>query len=75
MAAIISDNELGEAQSLGWADLTRKVASPALTLRELGVEQGDRVPAAKFCRDTPTEAGNLPKDDFSEIYRAQGQFF
>ena len=45
MPAIISDNELGEARELSWPELRRQVASVALTLKELGVERGDRVAA------------------------------
>jgi acetoacetyl-CoA synthetase len=43
--AIVSENELGEIREIGWRDLERQVASCALTLRELGVERGDRVAA------------------------------
>ncbi len=43
--AIVSENELGEIRELGWHELKRQVASFALTLRELGVERGDRVAA------------------------------
>jgi len=49
--AIIADNELGEARELSWPELKRQVASLALTLRELGVEQGDRV--AAYLPNTP----------------------
>lgn len=43
--AIICENELGEVQTLGWAEMKRKTASFALTLKSLGVERGDRVVA------------------------------
>ncbi len=43
--AIISDNELGEVRELSWPELQRQVASLALTLREAGVQRGDRVAA------------------------------
>jgi len=45
MPAIISDNELGQIRELSWPELRRQVASLALTLRELGVQRGDRVAA------------------------------
>lgn len=45
LPAIISDNERGEARELSWPELRRQVASVALTLRELGVQRGDRVAA------------------------------
>jgi len=45
MPAIISDNELGEVREMSWPELRRQVAAFALTLRELGVERGDRVAA------------------------------
>jgi acetoacetyl-CoA synthetase len=43
--AIVSDNELGQARELGWAELQRQVASLALRLRAAGVGRGDRVAA------------------------------
>ncbi|MCH8180140.1 MAG: acetoacetate--CoA ligase [Proteobacteria bacterium] len=43
--AIVSENELGEVRELSWPELRRQVASLALTLRELGVQRGDRVAA------------------------------
>jgi acetoacetyl-CoA synthetase len=43
--AIVSDNELGQARELSWPELRRQVASLALSLRELGVQKGDRVAA------------------------------
>jgi acetoacetyl-CoA synthetase len=43
--AIVSENELGETREMSWRELKRQVASFALTLRELGVERGDRVAA------------------------------
>ncbi len=45
MPAIVSDNELGEVREMSWPELRRQVASLALTLRELGVQRGDRVAA------------------------------
>ena len=45
MAAIVSDNELGQVRELSWPELKRQVASVALTLRSLGVQRGDRVAA------------------------------
>lgn len=43
--AIVSENELGEIREMSWRELQRQVASFALSLRELGVERGDRVAA------------------------------
>ena len=43
--AIIAENELGEVQQMSWPELGRQVASLALTLRDLGIERGDRVAA------------------------------
>jgi acetoacetyl-CoA synthetase len=43
--AIIADNELGEAREVSWPTLKRQIASMALTLRDLGVQRGDRVVA------------------------------
>lgn len=43
--AIIAENELGEVRQVSWPELRRQVASMAITLRELGVESGDRVVA------------------------------
>ena len=43
--AIVSDNEQGQAREMSWPELRRQVASLALTLRELGVQRGDRVAA------------------------------
>ncbi len=43
MPAIVSDNERGEAREMSWPELKRQVASLALTLRDLGVQRGDRV--------------------------------
>jgi acetoacetyl-CoA synthetase len=45
MNAIISENERGEVQELSWPDLKSQIASLALTLREMGVQRGDRVAA------------------------------
>lgn len=45
MPAIVSDNELGEVREMSWPELRRQVASLALTLRELGVQRGDRIAA------------------------------
>ena len=43
--AIVSENELGEVREVPWPELRRQVASLALTLREMGVQRGDRVAA------------------------------
>jgi acetoacetyl-CoA synthetase len=43
--AIVSENELGEIREMSWPELKRQVASLAVTLRDLGVERGDRVAA------------------------------
>ncbi len=43
--AILSNNELGETREMSWPELKRQVASMALTLRNLGVQRGDRVVA------------------------------
>jgi acetoacetyl-CoA synthetase len=43
--AIISEDEAGSVQTIGWAELRRRVASLALTLRDAGVRRGDRVAA------------------------------
>ncbi|MFX8393286.1 AMP-binding protein, partial [Acinetobacter baumannii] len=45
MPAVICENELGEVRELSWPDLRRQVASLALTLRDMGVQRGDRVAA------------------------------
>jgi len=45
MSAIISEDELGHVREMSWPELKRQVASAALTLRELGVQRGDRVAA------------------------------
>ncbi len=45
MAAIVSENELGEIHALSWPDLKDRVACLALSLREMGVQRGDRVAA------------------------------
>ncbi len=45
MAAIVSDNELGEVREMSWPELRRQVAAVALTLKSLGVQRGDRVAA------------------------------
>jgi len=45
MLAIVSENEQGWVREISWPELKRQVASLALTLRELGVERGDRVAA------------------------------
>jgi acetoacetyl-CoA synthetase len=45
MMAIISENELGEVRELSWPELKSQVASLAITLREMGVQRGDRVAA------------------------------
>ena len=43
--AIVSQNELGIVRHTSWPELRRQVASLAITLRQLGVERGDRVAA------------------------------
>ncbi|MGC4061124.1 MAG: acetoacetate--CoA ligase [Aquabacterium sp.] len=43
--AIVGDDELEQARELSWPELRRQVASLALSLRELGVQKGDRVAA------------------------------
>jgi acetoacetyl-CoA synthetase len=43
--AIVSDNEQAQVRELSWPELRRQVASLALTLRDLGVQRGDRVAA------------------------------
>ena len=43
--AIVSEDEQGWIRELGWPELKRQVASLALTLREHGVQRGDRVVA------------------------------
>ena len=43
--AIICENEAGDVSTLGWAEMKRKAASLALTLKSLGVVRGDRVAA------------------------------
>ena len=45
MMAIVSENELGEVRELSWPELKSQVASLAITLREMGVQRGDRVAA------------------------------
>lgn len=45
LAGIISENELGEVRELSWPELKSQVASLALSLREMGVQRGDRVAA------------------------------
>jgi acetoacetyl-CoA synthetase len=45
MAAIVSENELGQIREMSWPQLRQQVASLALSLRELGVQRGDRVAA------------------------------
>ncbi len=45
MMAIVSENELGEIRELSWPELKSQVASLAITLREMGVQRGDRVAA------------------------------
>ena len=45
MAAIISENEIAQVRELSWPDLKSQVASLAISLREMGVERGDRVAA------------------------------
>jgi len=45
MLAIVSDDERGMARELSWPALLRQVASVALTLKDRGVQRGDRVAA------------------------------
>ena len=45
MAAIISEDELGNVSELSWPELKSQVASLAIRLQEMGVERGDRVAA------------------------------
>jgi acetoacetyl-CoA synthetase len=45
LPAIVSDDEEGRVRELSWPELRRQVASFALSLRELGVQPGDRVAA------------------------------
>jgi len=45
VSAIISDNEQGLAREMSWPELQRQVASMALSLKDLGVQRGDRVAA------------------------------
>jgi non-ribosomal peptide synthetase component F len=50
-AAIVFGNERGERLELSWDELRRQVAGVAATLRELGVQRGDRV--AGFIANRP----------------------
>jgi acetoacetyl-CoA synthetase len=43
--AIVSDNERGQAREMSWPELSRQVASMASSLKDLGVQRGDRVAA------------------------------
>jgi len=43
--AIVCENELGQITQLSWRELERQAISLALTLRESGVQRGDRVAA------------------------------
>ena len=43
--AVIAEDEVGNNRSISWPELRRQVASFALSLKELGVERGDRVVA------------------------------
>ncbi len=45
LMAIVSENELGEVRELSWPELKSQVASLAVSLREMGVQRGDRVAA------------------------------
>jgi acetoacetyl-CoA synthetase len=45
MLAIVSDDERGDVRELTWPELLRQVASVALTLKDMGVQRGDRVAA------------------------------
>jgi acetoacetyl-CoA synthetase len=42
-AAVVAVTEPGDAQSLSWGELESQVAAVAATLREIGVNSGDRV--------------------------------
>src|SRR5271163_81887 len=43
LPAIVSENEAGEIREIDWPELKRQVAAFALSLRNLGIERGDRV--------------------------------
>lgn len=43
--AIIAEDERGPVETVGWAELRRRVAALAIALRKLGVGRGDRVVA------------------------------
>ncbi len=43
--AIISEDERGRVRVLGWPELRRQVASLALSMKDMGVQRGDRVAA------------------------------
>ncbi|MBI5258112.1 MAG: acetoacetate--CoA ligase [Burkholderiales bacterium] len=45
LPAIVSEDERGVVREMAWPELRRQVASLALTLRERGVQRGDRVAA------------------------------
>jgi acetoacetyl-CoA synthetase len=45
MPAIVSEDEEGRIRELGWPELKRQAAALALTLKERGVQRGDRVVA------------------------------
>ncbi len=45
MAAIVSEDEEGRIRELSWPELKRQAAALAVTLRERGVQRGDRVVA------------------------------
>jgi acetoacetyl-CoA synthetase len=45
MAAIICEDEAGNVRTLSWRQLQQQAVALAVTLRELGVERGDRVAA------------------------------
>ncbi|RFU48278.1 acetoacetate--CoA ligase [Paraburkholderia sp. DHOC27] len=45
MPAIVSEDEQGRVRELSWRELKRQAAALALTLREQGVQRGDRVVA------------------------------
>lgn len=45
MPAILAENESGERTRTEWQQLRRQIAAFALTLRDMGVEPGDRVAA------------------------------
>jgi acetoacetyl-CoA synthetase len=43
--AMVSEDERGQVREISWPELQRQIACVALTLREMGVQRGDRVAA------------------------------